>query len=179
MLQARLILEELRRNRVTHVVGLPDNWSAKLFELLGAESGVELVTVTREGEAFAIAAGLWIGGRMPVVLLQNTGFFESGDSVRGTVMRMRVPLVVLITFRGYGRFVESHPCHGADPPDADTLSCAQLDSAALITEPTLQAWGVPYRYLHADGDLTRISDAFLQAAENQQPCAVLVTGEMK
>jgi sulfopyruvate decarboxylase TPP-binding subunit len=179
MLEARRIVEELRRNRVTHVIGLPDNWSAKLFESLAAGSDIRLVAVTREGEAFAIAAGLWIGGRTPAVLVQNTGFFESGDSVRGTVMRMRVPLVVLITFRGFGRAVELQPTHGTGPIDADTMSCAQLDSAALITEPTLRAWGVPYLYLRTDADATRISDAFLQAGEHQQPCAVLVTAEIK
>jgi sulfopyruvate decarboxylase TPP-binding subunit len=175
MTRARLILEELEKNRVTHVVGLPDNASMRLFEILLEEQGIRLVQVTREGEAFAIAAGLWIGGRVPVVLVQNTGFFESGDGLRGTVMRMRIPLVTLITYRGYGKLRSLQFAERAAAPDAAVLSQAHLDSAALITEPTLAAWGVPFDFLHADEDVGRISEACRKAEAGQQPVALLVT----
>src|SRR6516225_3492064 len=99
-MRANLVLEELRRNAVTHVVGLPDNSSATVFALLNSKEEPQLLTVTREGEAFAMAAGLWVGGKKPVVLIQNTGLLESGDGLRGTVIRMRIPLVCLVTFRG-------------------------------------------------------------------------------
>ena len=110
MIQAQLVLAELKRNHATHVVGLPDNSTVKLFALLREERDIRLVSATREGEAFAIASGLWIGGKVPVVLVQNTGFFESGDSFRGTAMRMRVPLVCLITYRGYRNIVRLREC---------------------------------------------------------------------
>jgi sulfopyruvate decarboxylase TPP-binding subunit len=174
MIHAQLVLEELKRNQATHVVGLPDNSSVKLFEHLREDSAVRLISATREGEAFAIAAGLWIGGRVPVILIQNTGFFESGDGFRGTVMRMRVPLVCLIGYRGYGKL--SGDRRGA--PDAEALSAARMDSAALITEPTLRAWGVPFTFLHSDADIPGISEAFRKALDCSQPVAVLVTNDM-
>ena len=93
MPQARLIVDELKRQHVTHVVGLPDNTSKALFEMLHVERDLRVLSVTREGEAFAIAAGLWAGGATPLVLIQNTGLLESGDGLRGTAMRMRIPLV--------------------------------------------------------------------------------------
>jgi sulfopyruvate decarboxylase TPP-binding subunit len=175
MVEARQVLEELKKNGVTHVIGLPDNSSAKLFDLLAKDREICLVAVTREGEAFAIAAGLWIGGKIPVVLIQNTGFLESGDGFRGTITRMRVPLVCLITYRGYRKL-------GKDPAsrslDAVNLSREELDSAALITEPTLRAWGVPYDFLHDEADLPRISDAFAGAAAGEHPFAVLMTPDL-
>lgn len=178
MAQAQLILEELKRNGVTHVVGLPDNSSAKLFDLLGGDRDIRFVSVTREGEAFAIAAGLWIGGKLPLVLVQNTGFFESGDGFRGTITRMRVPLVCLITYRGYGKMADTRLDASGDGLDPESLSCARLDSAALITEPTLKAWGIPFDFLHTDEDVPRISQAFRQASEREQPRAVLVTRDL-
>ena len=178
MVRARRVLEELKANGVTHVVGLPDNSSAALLGLLQEDKVVRYVPVTREGEAFAVAAGLWIGGRAPVVVVQNTGLFESGDSIRGTVMRMRIPLVCLITYRGY-RNMTGFPLPG-DPaaPDAEVLSRAHLDSAALITEPTLRAWGVPYDFLHGEGDLPVIARAFRDAAAGDRPYALLITGDL-
>jgi len=174
MIQAPLVLAELKRNRATHVVGLPDNSTVKLFELLPGDPDIELVSVTREGEAFAVASGLWIGGKVPVVLVQNTGFFESGDSFRGTAMRMRVPLVCLITYRGYGKLSGT----GAETLDAAALSAARMDSAALITEPTLRAWGMPYAFLHADADVPEISGAFRKSMEGARPVGILLTCDL-
>jgi hypothetical protein len=178
MAQALRVLEELKKNEVTHVIGLPDNSSVKLFELLKADRDIQLVSVTREGEAFAIAAGLWIGGKVPVVLIQNTGFCESGDGFRGTITRMRVPLVCLITYRGYAKMTRWRSEEPGAEPNAETLSRAQLDSAALITEATLAAWGLPFEFLHADVDIPKISDAFSQAESSEWPCALLVTCDL-
>jgi sulfopyruvate decarboxylase subunit alpha len=177
LIGAPLILDELRRQAVTHVVGLPDNASKVLLERLGAEPGIRLLTVPREGEALAIASGLWVGGRTPVVLVQNTGLLESGDALRGTAMRMRVPLVCLVMVRGHGLLA----ARGLLPPppkiDAGLLSRSDVDSVALLTEPTLRAWSVPWEIVSADADVPRIGAAFQRARELEQPVAVLITGE--
>lgn len=178
MAQARLILEELKVNRVTHVIGLPDNSSAKLFDLLSGDKDIALVAVTREGEAFAIAAGLWIGSKTPVVLIQNTGLCESGDSFRGTITRMRIPLVCMITYRGYAKMTGLRLDSPGDVLDAETLSLPHLDSAALVTEPTLKAWGMPYGFLHVDEDVPMLSAAFRRVETCQQPFGILITRDM-
>ena len=49
----------------------------------------------------AIAAGLWVGGKRPVALIQNTGMFESGDSIRGLGLDINFPLVMMIGYRGW------------------------------------------------------------------------------
>ncbi len=178
-MRARLIVEELKKCGTTHVVGLPDNSSAALFSLLDRDRQIRLIKVTREGEAFAVASGLWIGGMMPVVLIQNTGFLESGDGFRGTALRMRIPLLCLITYRGYGSSCERPAESSPDQWEADVLSRPDLDSVALVTEPTLRAWGLPFDYLHDDADLPRLSDALRRARLELRPIALLVTRHMK
>jgi thiamine pyrophosphate-dependent acetolactate synthase large subunit-like protein len=173
LVHARLILEALRREQVTHVVALPDNASSALLAMLGSE-GPRLVGVTREGEAFALASGLWVGGAAPVVLIQNTGLLESGDALRGTAMRMRVPLVCLVTYRGYASL--SAFAGAAPAVDGQALSRPDVDSTALLTEPTLTAWGIPYGFLHRDEDVPRIGEAFRQATLLEQPVALLIPG---
>ena len=177
MIHAGLVLDELRRQGVTDVLGVPDNASKALLDLLALDPSIRLITVTREGEAFAISAGLWVGGRTPVVLIQNTGLLESGDALRGTAMRMRVPLVCLVTVRGHARMI----AHGLEPTaealGADLLSRADLDSVALLTQPTLRAWGVPWEVLASDADLPRLGAAFRRAQEGDRPVAVLITSD--
>ena len=175
MAQAQLVLDVLSRHGVTDVVSLPDNSSSALLALLRQSGEIRLLSVTREGEAFALAAGLWLGGRNPLVLIQNTGLLESGDSLRGTLVRMRIPVVCLVTYRGYAKFarLEAPP-----DPSPEVLSRPDLDSVAVMTEPTLRAWGVPFDFLHTNEDLGKISAAFAQAQQLSAPVVVLVTQDM-
>ena len=176
MAQAQLVLDVLSRHGVTDVVSLPDNSSAALLALLRQQStDIRLLSVTREGEAFAMAAGLWMGGRNPLVLIQNTGLLESGDSLRGTLVRMRIPVVCLVTYRGYAKLarLEARP-----EPGPEILSQPDLDSVAVMTEPTFRAWGVPFDFLHTDEDIPKVSAAFVRAQELSAPVAVLVTQDM-
>ena len=68
---AQAVFDTLLAHEMTHVIGVPDNDTAGLFALAADHPDVELLTVTREGEAFAVASGLWLGGKEPVVVIQN------------------------------------------------------------------------------------------------------------
>ena len=173
MAKARSIVEALRRAGVTDLVGLPDNSSAALFALLKEGREPAIRRVTREGEAFGMAAGLWMGGRAPAVLIQNTGLLESGDSFRGTVLRMRIPLLCLITVRGYAKLERVGPRSGE--PDPLLLSRPDVDSAALLTEPTLRAWGLPFDYLHEEHDVPKVKAWVEKAHRLSTPVALLIT----
>ncbi len=138
---------------VTHVVGIPDNTSGPLFDEVVRHPTIRLVTATREGEAIAIAAGLWLGGASPLVVIQNTGLLESGDALRGTAVRMAAPVPLLVTGRGYAKMAAA----GLEPDEPRTvelLTRADIDSTALLTEPTLEAWGVPFARCEGEEDPT-------------------------
>jgi sulfopyruvate decarboxylase TPP-binding subunit len=169
-----------RRIGVTHVVGLPDNSTAPLFNLLRDEPTPRMITVTREGEAFAIAAGLWLGGRRPLVLIQATGLLESGDALRGTLLRMRLPIVTIVTCRGYALLKK----RGLDPaatgvplePTAKLLLDPGLDAVAVLAEPTLRTWGIPSRYVEPSNDLDQVVEAAHREAEGAgRPVALILT----
>ena len=174
--QATTLLAELVRLGVSHVIGLPDNGSAALFQVVEDSPDVTLLQVTREGEAFAIASGLWMGGGHPVVLIQNTGLLESGDSLRGTAIRMGVPLLCLIGYRGYAT-VQALGRDGLDSVTPEKMIRSDLDSVALITEPTLQAWGVPFRLYRSDSNLPRVREAWERAHRKSRPVALLLPAE--
>lgn len=158
---------------VTHAVGLPDSVSAALLDELGAR-GVPFVQVTREGEAFAIASGLWLGGATPVVVIQGTGLLESGDALRGTATRMGAPIVALVTYRGHAKLRASGVDPRALPRPRETLVRPDLDTVALFLEPTLEAWGVPFSTCVGRADLPRVGEAFERARREARPVAVLL-----
>jgi sulfopyruvate decarboxylase TPP-binding subunit len=162
MIQADVILSEIRKHGVTHVVGVPDNGSRALYRKLWDDPGIRVVPVAREGEAFAVASGLSIGGKKPLVLIQNTGFYEAGDAFRGTVVNMAVPLVMIVGYRGYNTM----------------FSAGEADTAATFFEPVLKAWNVPYTMLRTSEDSGLISEAFSRCRELSRPVAVIYAGEM-
>jgi hypothetical protein len=175
-LSAAELLDRLEGEGVTHVIGLPDNDTAPLLDLLAEHPRVRLVRVAREGEAFALASGLWLGGAVPFVVIQNTGLLEAGDALRGTASRMGVPLVFLVGYRGFAKMRTA----GRDDPrpaglSRDDLVRPDLDSVALMTEPTLAAWGIPSERLRGAEDRTRVSEAFVRARAEQRPVALLLT----
>ena len=162
-MRAELIVDEIKKQGATHIVGLPDNGARSLFEALWRDPDLDVVMVTREGEAFAIATGLYLGGKYPVVVIQNTGLFEAGDAFRGMAHNMGVPLVMILGYRGYKSLAPGAP---------------KVDTAASFFEPTLKAWNIPYSLLTCDGEVTeQIDAAFRKAAATSLPAAVLLTVE--
>jgi Thiamine pyrophosphate enzyme, N-terminal TPP binding domain len=118
--QVATLLAELG---VTHVVGVPDSTLGPWHAAIAAHPNLTLVKVCREGEAWAIAGGLHLGGAVPVVLIQCTGFFESGDSLRNIVHDWKLPIFSIIGYRSY--------------LNQDTLPG---DTCLVFTEPLADAW---------------------------------------
>ena len=158
-LSPEIVLEEMKKNGVTHVVWLPDSETNWLYLLMQAEPSLQLVPVSREGLAFSMAAGLSAGGKTPIILIQNTGLMESGDSLRGWGLGLTIPVVLMVGYRGWTR-------HGITQ-----------DTAATYTERFLHAFGINYYLVETSADASRISAAFEEAKKTQRPVAVLVGDE--
>jgi len=159
ILSPETLIEEFKKNGVTHIVTIPDSETNYLYELMTAQPWLEIVPSAREGETFAIALGLIIGGKKPVCLIQNTGMLESGDSIRGMAIDSGFPLVFVVGYRGWTR-------HGPI-----------TDSVARYTEPFLNAMRVNYYLVEQDADSERISLAFEESNNTKRPVAVLVGDE--
>ena len=87
ILRPETLVEEFKKNGVTHIITIPDSETNYLYELMKEQPWLDVIPTSREGETFAIALGLLVGGKVPVCLIQNTGMMESGDSIRALVGR--------------------------------------------------------------------------------------------
>ena len=127
MLSPDQIAGLLTELKFTHVVTVPDStigpWGAAI-----AREKIHLVRVCREGEAWTVAGGLHLGGATPLVMIQCTGLFESGDALRNIVHDWKLPIFSIIGYRSY-------------------LSQETLpgDTCLVFTEPILDAWKIDYR----------------------------------
>ncbi len=142
----------------SHVVMIPDAETRLLFDALRGCPEIQVVSPAREGEGVAIAAGLWVGGARPLLVLQNTGLMEAGDTVRGCGLGPKIPLRMLVGWRGYpGALAGKLP----------------IDSAFTYTEPILRAWGIPYRLVMEESDLGALAEMDRVAEETSMPAAAV------
>ena len=123
------IVSLLRGTGITHVVTVPDSTIGQ-WEAAIESSGVSLIRVCREGEAWAVAAGLYLGGKSPLVMIQCTGLFESGDALRNILHDWKLPIPSIIGYRSY--------------LNQETLPG---DTCLVFTEPILRAWKIEYRLI--------------------------------
>lgn len=159
VLRPETMIEEFKKNGVTHVITIPDSETNYLYELMAQQSWLDVVPVSREGESMSTALGLNVAGKVPVCLIQNTGMMESGDSIRGMALDAGFPLVMIVGYRGWTR-------HGVT-----------ADTAARYTEPFLHAFRINYYLVETDDDGSRISAAFEEARATRRPVVVLIGDE--
>jgi sulfopyruvate decarboxylase subunit alpha len=158
MLDGPSVVAALRACGITHVVWIPDTELGAWEPALTADRSLSLIRVCREGEAFAVAAGLYLGGRKPIVLIQCTGLFEAGDALRNTIHDLKLPLFFVVGVRSYYAHKQG----------------ATADSCPVLTEPVMRAWQVPYVILERDNTAEDLATAYRQAQTERRAGAVLI-----
>jgi sulfopyruvate decarboxylase TPP-binding subunit len=142
---------------VTHVVTVPDSTVGQWQAAIEQGGVTRIVRVCREGEAWQVAAGLTLGGARPVVLIQCTGLFESGDALRNAVHDWKLPIFSIIGYRSY-------------------LNQSTLpgDTCLVFTEPVLDAWKIDYELLTSPSQFPTIGEHFTACRDSGRAGAILV-----
>jgi sulfopyruvate decarboxylase subunit alpha len=84
-----------------HVVFVPDNPLSHVLRILDEGfSEIRTTVATREEEAFGIAAGLYLGGAKPTVMLQSSGLGNSLNALTSLLLPYRIPALIVISMRG-------------------------------------------------------------------------------
>jgi sulfopyruvate decarboxylase TPP-binding subunit len=141
----------------THVVTVPDSTIGQWDKALSQTPGLRMVRVCREGEAWGVAGGLYFGGATPLVLIQCTGLFESGDALRNIVHDWKLPIFSMIGYRSY-------------------LNQSTLpgDTSLVFTEPVLDAWKIDYKLITSSSQIGVIRDHYRACKAANKPGAALI-----
>ena len=142
---------------ITHVVWIPDTTTGQWDNALQAAPQIQLIQVCREGEAWALAAGLYLGGAKPIVVIQCTGFFESGDAMRNIVHDYKLPIFGLVGYRSY-------------------LNASSLpgDTCLKFTEPVLEAWALNTVFIDSEEKKPKLAEHYHACVENNVPGIALM-----
>ena len=156
MITGSAVAEQLRAMAISHVVTVPDGTIGR-WEQDIERAGIRLVRVCREGEAWTVAGGLYIGGARPLVMIQCTGLFESGDALRNTLHEWKLPLYAIVGYRSY-------------------LNQENLpgDTSLVFTEPILAVWKLDVRFIKQVSELAGMADHYRACQAAPKPGVALI-----
>lgn len=137
-----------------YVTGLP---CGELREFIHAASHEDPESIhlqaSNERESVGIAAGAWLGGKKPILYMQNSGLFEASNDLGSLLIASEIPAVFVVSWRGSpGENATQHFATGA------------------ATKPLLDAFKVPYIDLPSRDKLTELQE---WQSQNGLPVCIL------
>jgi len=119
------------------VVYVPDNPLSHVLRVFEQQfRDVRLVLATREEEAFGIAAGLYLGGRLPTVMLQSSGLGNSLNAITSLLLPYQIPVLMVVSMRG----------------DSGDWNAAQVPMGRAV-RGIFESLGVPHTTVESAGDV--------------------------
>ncbi len=157
MLLGSAFAELLTRHGFAVATGVPCSLIDDLIRALETGAHMPYVPAVREDIAVGVAAGAWLAGRRPVVLMQNSGLGTSMNALASLSLMYGLPALLIVTWRGH---------HGKDAPE-HILTGA-------ITERHLALLGIPHRVLGVETAAADVAWAAAEMDRLSQPVAILV-----
>jgi len=157
----------LQRNQVDHVVTVPDWVQLALhLHLEQGIAGIRLVNCANENQTVTVAAGLTIGGKRPLLMMQNQGLYNCINTLRAVCLDAHIPMVLMV-----GQFGREYANLGRPSTDSRRTMVRMM-------EPLLGAIGVPFHCLDNEADLVKMDKAFEQAEAQRTAVVLLVSAPM-
>lgn len=79
---------------------LPDSAFTEIYEPLSLHKTVDYIQVASEGDGIGICMGAWLGGKKPVMIMENTGFAVTPYALMRGPLAFGVPMLLLVAHRG-------------------------------------------------------------------------------
>jgi len=155
---SQLIYDALKACDIGLISALPETWLVHLIRMAEDDADMILVRLAKEEEGVGISAGAHLAGAKSAMLMQNHGFLASINGIVSVAQLYRIPLLMLISYRGW--MGERDPWQ---------------TQGGLVTEDVLHSLRIPNERLdHPDHVRHQISEAQRLAESSSRPVAVLL-----
>jgi phosphonopyruvate decarboxylase len=155
---SREFLDRLERHGYDFFTGVPCSLFEGVTRILDREPHYGYVSAVREDAAIGLAAGAYLGGRQPVVLMQNSGLGVSVNALASLNQIYDLPVLLVVSWRGEG---------GRDAPEHLVMGAVMDDLLRLLD--------VPFdRYTAEDGERT-IAALTETMKRSRRPVALIVS----
>jgi phosphonopyruvate decarboxylase len=157
VISGRDVAALLTRHGFDFFTGVPCSLVEDVIAVLETERDAPYVAAVREDAAVGLAAGAWLAGHRPCVLMQNSGLGTSLNALASLSLMYGLPALVVVTWRGY---------EGKDAPEHVLTG--------RITPQILDLLEMPYRMLSAASAAADVAWAAKEMDTRMQPVAIVV-----
>lgn len=145
-MKTREFVKILKQSGIDQVSAVPCSVIRGIIETLEEDDDVRYIPMNREDNLISWAAGVYLSGSTPFVMMQNSGLGNAIDALITLPMLYRMPLVILVTWRGFEKKDEVQHWRWGE-----------------VQNPLLDAIGVPYIVI--DGGAEEIEADFKRAVD--------------
>jgi sulfopyruvate decarboxylase subunit beta len=152
----RRVIGILKKNKIDFAATLPCDRIKALLPLI--DRNFHTLPLTREENGVGLCAGVYLGGRRPVMVIQSTGLGNMVTALLSLNQTYGIPLPILASWRGvYKESIEAQWQFGKSLPGI------------------LEAAGIHYTIIKTQDELDKINDAIRDSFTNLCPHVVLLT----
>ncbi|HPC82271.1 MAG TPA: hypothetical protein P5234_02555 [Thermoanaerobaculaceae bacterium] len=142
------------------VAGVPCSYLRRFFAACATLSADRYVAAPREDHAAAVCAGAWLGGRLALAAMQNSGLGTCLEVLTSLHLMYSLPLPMLVSDRGEPADYEEHRILGQR------------------TRQLLDLFGIPWRVAVPGGELEEAAWLVATARERRMPVVLLAGKEV-
>jgi sulfopyruvate decarboxylase subunit alpha len=126
MTNSQRFLDVLEQHGFNFFTGVPCSLFDGVTRILDAEPRYGYVSAVREDAALGLAAGAYLGGRQPVVLMQNSGLAVSVNALMSLHQIYDIPALLVVSWRGEA---------GHDAPEHLLMGAVMVELLGLLHIP--------------------------------------------
>jgi phosphonopyruvate decarboxylase len=111
MICAEKFLDDAFRMGFNTYTGVPCSYLKPLINASIQSDHLSYIPAANEGDAVGIAAGVYLGGGMPVVMFQNSGLGNAVNPFTSLIQTFEIPILMIATLRGDPENETDEPQH--------------------------------------------------------------------
>ncbi len=153
-MQAKDFWDVLKQRGLTFFSGVPDSTFQNAYHWMVSDPEIRYVPAPREDAALGIASAAYFTGQLGGVMMQNSGVGNIVNPLTSFSLMYRVPVLLVIGWRGYGGPPNDAPEHwimGAKTPEIldllevpwETLEPENLETSLDRLLETMHAQSTP------------------------------------
>jgi sulfopyruvate decarboxylase subunit alpha len=98
-----MLYEAIKELGINLLLTLPDNMIQGLLKIVNERNEIREVSITREEEGIGVAAGAYLGGIKPAIIMQNSGLGNSINAIKSLLHLYKIPILLIMSHRGTER----------------------------------------------------------------------------
>ncbi len=150
------IVDDLVANDISFVTTVPCKQLAGVIDEVEARPEIRHIPANKEDEGMGLCAGAFMGGKRPMIIMQNTAIGVTVNTLVTLTQFYRMPLPMLISYRGELR---------------EPVACQA--EMAVHTKALLNQLHIPTYHFHKESDVAELDAILKYTFMCNKPVAIL------